>query len=213
MAGDIAEDGRMRLHWSPFSPFVRKVLVVAHEHGIADRIRLVRTPASMSSANAAILPDNPLGRLPTLVLPDGTGIFDSRVIYRHLDSIGLGPRLMPPEGRPLLEAMRAEAMGHGLCELFVLWRNERGRAATLQSEPHLAAFAVKTATTLDRLEMEAEARAAEPFDFGHVSTGCGLAYCDFRFPDLEWRKGRPRLSAWHEAFAARPSALATAIPA
>jgi len=190
------------------SPFVRKVMVVAHEHDLAGEIALVRSPASMSSANEAILPDNPLGRLPTLVLADGTGIFDSRVIYRYLDSIGLGPRLMPGEGRALLDAMRAEAMGHGLCELLVLWRNERGRAASLQSEPHLAAFGVKTVTTLDRMEAEADARAAQPFDFGHVSAGCALAYADFRFPDLEWRSGRPRLAAWHETFAARPSAIA-----
>lgn len=213
MAGETADEAPMHLHWSPFSPFVRMVMLTAHEHGIADRIVTIRSPASMSSSNDAILPHNPLGKLPTLVLPDGSGIFDSRVICRYLDSIGLGTRLMPAGGRPLLDAMRAEAMAHGLCDLLVLWRNERGRDAAQQSESHLAAFGVKTAATLDWMEAEADARASQPFDFGHVSAGCTLAYADFRFPDLEWRSGRPRLAAWHESFAARPSAIATAIPA
>lgn len=201
----------MRLHWSPRSPFVRKVLVVAHEHGLADRIALVRTPVSMSASNEAVLADNPLGRLPTLILPDGSAIFDSRVIYRYLDSIGGGPRLMPEGGGALLAAMRAEAMGQGLSDLLVLWRNERARPEGLQSSPHLAAFAIKTTATLDRLDAESDARAAEQFDFGHVAVGCALGYCDFRFPDLQWREGRASLAAWHEEFASRTSAVATAV--
>lgn len=201
----------MRLHWSPRSPFVRMVMVVAHEHRLADRLELVRTAVSMSSANEAILVDNPTGRLPTLVLQNGTALFDSRVICRYLDSIGAGARLMPDEALKALPAMRAEALGHGLCELLVLWRNERARPAQLQSAPHLAAFATKCGRTLDALDAECESRDGEPLDLGHIAAGCALAYCDFRFPDLAWRGGRERLAASHRAFAARPSAIATAI--
>ena len=77
-------------------------MVVAHEHGLADQIALVRTPVSMSDPNLALLPDNPLCRLPAMVLADGTALFDSRVIYRYLDGIGDGPRLLPASGRARL---------------------------------------------------------------------------------------------------------------
>ena len=61
----------MKLHWSPKSPYVRKVMVVAHEHGLLPQITLVRSVAAMLRPNAALMRDNPLSKIPTLVLPDG----------------------------------------------------------------------------------------------------------------------------------------------
>lgn len=184
-------------------------MIVAHEHCLAEDLELIRTPVSMSAINEEIQVHNPTGRLPTLVMADGTGLFDSRVICRFLDSIGAGPHLLPTDAAKLLSVLRAEALGHGLCELLVLWRNERARPPDLQSAAHLAAFAAKCGRTLDLLDAESDGRRNEPFDLGHIATGSALSYCDFRFPDLAWRSGRERLVASYADFAARPSAVAT----
>ena len=87
----------MKLHWSPRSPFVRKVMVTAHEVGLAERIQTVRTMVAMDTPNAGLLADNPLSKIPTLVLDDGTVLFDSLTICEYLDSVG-GGSLFPPAG-------------------------------------------------------------------------------------------------------------------
>jgi hypothetical protein len=77
----------MKLHWSPRSPFVRKVMVAAHERGVAARLDCVRTVAATSRPHAELMKDNPLSKIPTLVLDDGTVIYDSPVICEYFDAI------------------------------------------------------------------------------------------------------------------------------
>jgi glutathione S-transferase len=67
----------MKLHWSPRSPFVRKVMIVAHERGLIDRLECVRTLAALTTPHAELMRDNPLSKIPTLVLDDGTALYDS----------------------------------------------------------------------------------------------------------------------------------------
>lgn len=197
----------MRLHWSPRSPFVRKVMIAAHELGLADRIDTVRTVVRMGRPNEALLPDNPLSKIPTLVLDDGRALFDSLTIIEYLDHIA-GGRLFPA-APARFEALTRHALGNGFLDLLILFRNERDKPAERQTEEWLDSFAAKTRATLDRLEREAPAMAALPFDIGHIAIGCALSYLDFRFADLPWREGRPALAAWHAAFSARPSTRAT----
>jgi glutathione S-transferase len=73
----------MKLHWSPRSTFVRKVMVFAHETGLVNRLTCVRTVVAMKAPNAALLPDNPLSKIPTLVLDDGSRLYDSGVICKY----------------------------------------------------------------------------------------------------------------------------------
>jgi glutathione S-transferase len=197
----------MKLHWSPRSPFVRKVMIAAHECGVADRITPVRTLVAMTSPNADLLADNPLSKIPTLVLDDGTVLYDSGVICEYLDTLHDKPRLFPAYGPAHWTALRRHALGSGLLDLLVLWRNERDRPQP--SQPHLQAYAVKADASFDALEREAPGLAATPFDIGALAIGCALAYADFRFKDRPWRDGRPQLTAWHAGFAQRPSVRAT----
>mgnify|MGYP001237896548 CR=1 FL=1 len=199
----------MKLHWSPRSPFVRKVVLSAHELGLADRIEKVRTLAAMSQPNAALMRDNPLSKIPTLVLDDGTVLYDSVVICEYLDGLAGGHRLFPADSKQRIDALRRHALGNGFLELLVLRRNERDRPDGARSQPHLEAFTIKTGATLAAMEREAGTYAAKPFDIGHVRIGCGVAYFDFRFTTDAWRPAHPRLAAWHETFSARPSAIAT----
>lgn len=200
----------MKLHWSPRSPFVRKVMIAAHELGLADRISTIRTVVQMSKPNADLLSDNPLSKIPTLLLDDGTRLFDSLTICEYLDTIG-GDRLFPSPGPARWRALTTHALGTGFLDMLVLWRNERDKPAAQQTPAWLDSFAVKATATLDRFETIAPELIAAPFGIGHVAVGCALSYIDFRFGDLAWRTGRPAIAAWHAGFAARPSVIATGI--
>jgi glutathione S-transferase len=201
----------MKLHWSPRSPFVRKVMIVARETGLIDRIDCVRTRVAMVEPNLALLPDNPLSKIPTLVLEDGSAIYDSRVICDYLDTLHSGQRLIPSEPRARLQVLCRQALADGFLDALLLWRNERDRPEERRSQPHLAAFRLKKDAVLDRLERDVAGFADLPFDLAHIATGCTLSYMDFRFPDENWRDGHPALAKWHEGFEARPSVLATPV--
>jgi len=197
----------MKLHWSPRSPFVRKVMVVVHELGLADRITCVRTVAATTKPHADLMKDNPLSKIPTLVLDDGTVIYDSPVICEYLDALAGGPKLFPAEPAARLTALRRQALGDGILDMMVLLRDERMRANP--SVVHQASVAARKAAVLDSLEQEAPALGAAPFGIGHIAIGCALSYLDFRYADEDWRKDHPRIAIWHASFAARPSVRAT----
>jgi len=199
----------MKLHWSPRSPFVRKVMIVAHERGVVSRIACVRTVAATAKPHAELMKDNPLSKIPTLVLDDGAVLYDSPVICEYFDSLGDAqrPRLFPADPQARLTALRRQALGDGFLDLLVLLRDERLRAQP--SEAHLRSAAVRKTAILKHLEGEAEPLCTLPFNIGHVAIGCALSYLDFRYAEENWRKEHPRIAAWHATFAARPSVRAT----
>lgn len=195
------------LHWSPKSPYVRKVMVCAHELGIVDRLTLVRSVAAMLRPNAALMQVNPLSKIPALVLDDGRTLFDSAVICEYLNDTA-GGSLFPSRGDAKWQALRWQALGDGLLDMLILWRNERERDHPLAAL--LSAFELKTRTTLVQLDHEAGSLAEAPFSIGQVTLACALAYLDYRFDALGWRAEAPRLAAWHARVATRPSFVATA---
>jgi glutathione S-transferase len=197
----------MKLHWSPRSPFVRKVMIVAHERSLVDRLTCVRTIAATAKPHAELMQDNPLSKIPTLLLDDGTVLYDSRVICEYLDAVDGAPKLFPRPGKARMTALRRQALGDGFLDMMVALRDERMRAQP--SDRHMASTAVRKAAILDSLEREAEALTRSPFGIGHIAIGCALSYLDFRFGDEDWRKGHLHIANWHAAFAARPSVRAT----
>ena len=199
--------GMMKLHWSPRSPYVRKVMIVAHELGLAERLEVVRTVVGGTTPHLELMRENPLGKIPTLVLQDGTIIYDSPVICEYLDTLHDGPKLFPdwPER---LTALRRLALGDGMLDVALAWLGERFRPIEKQSQPHIELWRAKLLACVDALELEADALAAGRFTIGHIAIGIALSYLDFRFGDLAWRDGHPRLAAWHATFDARPSVQA-----
>ena len=197
----------MKLHWSPRSPFVRKVMIVAHEAGLADRLTLVRTVAATTKPHPELMRDNPLSKIPTLVLDDGTVLYDSPVICEYLDRMHPGPKLFPPDGAARMTALRRQALGDGFLDFLLLWRDERARAQP--SDVHLASYAAKRKSTLAAIDREVDNLAASAFSIGHIALGCALGYLDFRFTTEDWRGDHPRLARWHADFGARPSVQAT----
>jgi glutathione S-transferase len=200
----------VKLHWSPRSPFVRKVMVVAHERDLVAKLDCVRTMVAITAPNQTLRPDNPLNKIPTLVLDEGTVLYDSPVICEYLDGLGPAIRLIPLSGPERLEALRRQALGDGFLDFLLLWRNERSdRPEQYRSPDHLKAFQTKYEWTLGALDKEADALAAGPLRIGHVAIACALSYLDFRFADLDWRTPHPRIAKWHKTFADRPSMKAT----
>ena len=147
----------MKLHWSPRSPFVRKVMIVAHERGLIERLDCVRTVAAMTTPHAELMRDNPLSKIPTLVLDDGTTLYDSPVICEYLDALDGKPQLFPLDRKRRILALRRQALGDGFLDLLVLARNERLREQP--SQLHLTNAAVRSAAVLASLEREADALA------------------------------------------------------
>jgi glutathione S-transferase len=198
----------MKLHWSPRSPYVRKVMIAAHELGLQDRLDRVRTVVGGTMAHVELMTVNPLGKIPTLELEDGTAIYDSFVIIAYLDTLHAGAKLIPPDGAARLTALRRHALGNGMLDVALAVLGERFRPAERQSEAHVALWLLKLRTSVDALEQEAAALAAEPFTIGHLAIGVALAYLDFRFDAEKWRDTHPNLAAWHATFTARASVLA-----
>ncbi|MEK6243578.1 MAG: glutathione S-transferase [Pseudomonadota bacterium] len=200
----------MKLHWSPRSPFVRKVMIFAHETGLAEAFERARSVVAMSKPNAALMLDNPLSKLPTLVLDDGRALFDSVVICEYLDSLHTGAPLFPKPGQPRWEALRWHALGDGLLDVLILWRNERERDSDQRLQDLMEAFELKTRAALALLDREAQALEVAAFGIGPIAIVCALGYLDFRFPGFNWRSGHPRIAAWFGKQSQRPSVRMTA---
>jgi len=204
----------MKLHWSPRSPFVRKIMIVLHETGQAADVEYVRNPVAMNRPNAVVMADNPLSKIPTLVLDDGTALFDSRVIAEYLDRRHDGPKLFPADPHAYFKALKWQALGDGLLDILLLWRNwtnEMKVDPLAGTDAFSRSFALKTAASLDVLEAIAGELADTPLNIGHVTIGAALSYLDYRWDKLGWRGTRKRLAAWHEDFEHRPSAIKSRI--
>lgn len=197
----------MQLIDSPASPFCRKVKVVLYETDLVDSVELVpvtNTPLAPDDRNAA---QNPLGKIPTLIRPDGPAIYDSRVICRFLDAQAGGG--LYPESR-LWEVLTLEATGDGILDAAVLVVYEtRFREKAMQSEAWLDAQWTKVARALGALESLWMGHLEGPLDAGQIAVGCALGYLDFRHPGRDWRTASPALAAWYARFADRPSMAAT----
>ncbi|WP_217906539.1 glutathione S-transferase [Bordetella genomosp. 11] len=201
----------MQLLYAPTSPYVRKVMVCAHLAGVADRIRFLDSAAHPIRRDGRIAAHNPLAKVPTLILPGGQALYDSRVICEYLASLGANDHLFPGDGPERWLALTRQALGDGLLDAALLARYEfTARPAERQWPEWREAQLVKVAASLDEIEAQAPALAIRRPAIGDVAIGCALGYLDFRFPDIDWRAGHPRAARWFEEFLALPAMQATA---
>lgn len=193
------------LRSSPASPFGRKVKIAAAELGLADRIQIV--PADTNDAADPLRSQNPLGKIPTLVLEDGTTLFDSRVIVEYLDHLAGGGRIVPA-GEARFTQLRLQALADGLSDAALLqvyenrYRPEEGRNAGWLSHQ-----AGKVERALAALEAAPPAFPDRP-RIGEIALACALGYLDLRFAG-GWRERHPALVAWLDAFAAKVPSFET----
>jgi len=199
----------MKLWYSPASPFVRKVLVLAHEAGIADQLELLEAGTTAINPNPEIAKDNPVGKIPTLVTDEGDSIFDSRVICEYLDGLHDGEKFFPASGMDRINALTTQAMGDGIMDAAVGVRYETAlRPEDKQWQDWIDGQMRKVIQSLDALETWRGARLQD-IHIGSITIACALGYLDFRQPDLNWREGRPVLAQMYDTFSQRKSMLET----
>src|SRR5438067_1104567 len=192
------------------SPSVRKVMLVAHEHGLLDRSELVPTTVSPVQANDSLAADNPLMKVPSLTTDDGQVLFDSPVICEYLDGLVSGRKFFPPSGTARWTALRQQALGDGVLDALVLCRYETTRPDDKRWNGWTDGQMKKAHQGLAAVERE---DLSGPRTIGHVTFGCMLGYFDFRFPDDGWRPRHPKLAAWYQEVEQLPSMQASKPPA
>jgi len=201
----------MKLVHANASPFVRKVMVVLHEANQLDAVELVDGFGSPVAPSANALDANPTGRIPCLVLDDGTPIYDSRVITRFLNKqFNLA---LYPSGDKEFATLVLEAHVDAILDSAVLCSYEmRCRSESERSQDWLNAHRDKIKRGLDAIEKRWMPHLNGSMDITHIGVGCALEYLDFR-AELggwdDWRNSRPELLSWHAEFSKRPSMLAT----
>jgi glutathione S-transferase len=199
----------MKLHHSPASPFVRKVMACAIARGIEDRLTLVETNPHVSPA--ALLADNPLSKIPCLVLEDGTAVYDSPVICELLDTVGEANGLFPSSGTPRWVRITVmHALADGIMDAAVARRMRAGKPLDETRAAFLARQKAVVERGLAKLESDPPKGLA---DIGAIAVGCALGYLDFRFADEPWRPAHPHLATWFEQVSKLPPMARTAPPA
>lgn len=189
----------MILRTSLTSPFGRKPRLAAAVLGLTERIEVV--PADFLDEADSLRAQNPLGKVPTLLLADGTALYDSRVILEYLDYLAGGGRLIPAEPAARFAALKLQAIGDGILDAGVLRRLETlFREVPQRSERWLAYHGGKMSRALDLLEIGLPSES--DIQVGEIAVACSLGFIDFRLGD-DWRAGRPRLAGWFGRFAAR----------
>jgi len=201
----------MKLLYQTHSPYARKVLVLAHEAGLAERLTVVHHETSPTWRNDEVFRLNPLGKVPVLLLDDGTSLFDSNVICEYLDGLHDRARFIPAEPTARWLTLRAQALAQGLCDAGIAVRHETVRRPEALRYPAMRDGQIeKLVASYDFLEREwAEAASDAPVDLGQIALATALGWLAFRdLPDFE--RGRPRLASWYRRFVERPSMRATA---
>ncbi len=199
----------MKLWYADASPYVRKVLIFAHEAGISDQLELVDASTTPLDPNADLAKDNPLGKIPTLVLDDGHVLFDSRVICEYLDGIHDGEKLIPDTGMKRMNALVTQSLGDGIMDSAVGIRYEQAlRPQEKQWDVWMDGQFRKIGQALDTLEMWREAKIQE-MHIGSIAVASALGYLDFRHSGYDWRAGRPVLTQMYATFSKRNSMVET----
>jgi hypothetical protein len=197
----------MQLYFSATSPYVRKVRIVAIEKGLDGDIELVNAMPWPDPTQVAAR--NPLGKVPALVLDDGSTLYDSPVICEYLDTLGGGNLLLPSHGPKRWQALRTQALADGVMDAAVSIVLERRRPSAQQSEESVerAANAIRRGVTALAADVSDDTTA--PFDLARIATATAIGYLHFRLPDLELGLHEPTIANWWSLNRQRPSVLAT----
>src|SRR6185436_7392825 len=191
----------MKLRVNKASPFARKVRILSREAGLTGRVEELETTVSPVNPNEDLARENPLVKIPALVMDNGELLYDSDVICEYLDSLHSGKKAFPASGPQRFAALRRQALTDGILEAAVLCRYEMAvRPETLRWKDWIEGQRRKIFGGLAALELELDKWSGD-FDIGEIGAACVLGYLDFRFADWEWRSKHPRLAKWYESAA------------
>ena len=198
----------MKLFSRPASPFVRKVRVMVRDIGLVDQINEIIL-ASPEEMYAEMPKYNPLGKIPALILDDGTVLYESKVICEYLDSLHDGEKFFPSELNIRWKTLLLQGLADGIGEAIITaWMNKFNRPEKFVYEPAIS-------FQLEKVERGLLDINGQVGDFnklgriGPLSIACTIGYLDFRFPDLGWRDQNQELAKWYLTFCELPSMKAT----
>lgn len=200
----------MKLYHSPTSPFARKVRILIREKGALARV--TEEPVSAMEDPAALHAANPLGKIPALVMNDGTSYFDSPLICEYLDVTLEGPSFIPTSHIERWRVQRLHALADGIMDAAVSLTFERNRPEEQRSEMWMGRWRRAIGRAVAVLEDEVTDLDGA-IDLGVIATSAALGYLDFRHAALDWQSNCPELAGWWRDFAKRASLVDTAPPA
>ena len=201
----------MKLIASLTSPYARKVRVVLAEKHIECDLQ-VDIPWNEDTH----VPDyNPLGKIPVLVLDDGTAVYDSRVIAEYLDHASPVHNVLPKDARGRIAARRWEALADGICDAAATIFLEMKRPVAQQSPEWMARQRLKIDRALAAASRDLADRVwclADAYTLADIALGCALGYLDLRFPTIAWRETYPNLAGLMQRLNERPAFSDTTPP-
>ena len=196
----------MKLYYGTTSPYVRKVVVSAHECGLHDEIERIETfPWETGTSYGTV---NPVGKVPALVTDEGQVLYDSKVIVEYLDSLHGGQKLIPMHGQERFECLRISALADGMMDAVILLFSElTRRPEELHWDFWDNRMRATVARSLDALEKDAESFNPDQPDMAQISAAVGIGWIDFRTETIgvDWKTGHPTLVGWFDTFSQRPS--------
>ncbi|MGQ0547438.1 MAG: glutathione S-transferase family protein [Betaproteobacteria bacterium] len=201
----------MKLLGSPASPFTRKVRIVLAEK----RIDCDMEQVDVSPAENPVNRHNPLGKIPTLLLDDGTALYDSRVIVEFLDSVSPISRLIPDDTRERVAVRRWEALADGVLDAGLLARYESLRDRNEQSAAWSGKQVARMRRGMAQMQSELNGRAwchNGRYSLADIALGCCLGWLDFRKPGgVDWHAEYPGLAQQYKKLMER-GAFADTVP-
>ena len=199
----------MKLLYTPNSPYARKVRIVAIEKHIDIELEEV----DLGAPDSRVVQYNPLGKVPVLILDDGTGLYDSRVIIEYLDARTPVTRLMPNDTRLRIDVIRWGALADGICDATVAIMLEERKDQQHQSAAFIEKQFTKVVNGLAALNRDISKKkwcVNETFSLADIAVGCMLGYVSLRLKSLDWQNEYPSLAKQYTILSKRPSFKDTA---
>ena len=201
----------MHLYYAPASPFARIVRVALIETGLDASVE--KQEVALYTPDSILLPINPVGRVPTLILGDGTRLTESLLILHYIDMQHSGSRLLPRGGSDNWRILSEMGTAAGLLDGIVGWARATRPPENERSPRVIAWETARVNRVADELETAVAGGAySGPVNAARIVLGCALGWFEPRLPVWKWREGRPALSVWSDAITATPSFQATLPP-
>ncbi|HEX2567084.1 MAG TPA: glutathione S-transferase N-terminal domain-containing protein [Burkholderiales bacterium] len=201
----------MKLLAALASPYTRKVRIVLAEKKIECEMELVDVNPPDNPVNA----HNPLGKIPTLLLDDGTALYDSRVIVEFLDNVSPISRLIPDDNRDRVAVRRWEALADGVVDAGLLVRYESLREKREQSKAWVDKQVARMHRAMEQMQSELGERAwchGDRYSLADIAVGCCMGWLGFRKPgDIDWATEYPGVERHYRKLMER-AAFADTVP-
>lgn len=192
----------MKLLFTKRSPYARKVRVLALEKNIS----LDLIDEDLQNKSQRLLEANPLGKVPTLILDNGTTVFDSSVICQYLDGLNDKSLMIPREAAQRIEVLKWEAFSDDLMTVAINLYMEKVRHP---NDFHKDFCASQQANILSSFGfIEKNLSDFKSFNLAPIAVASSIGYVHFRLPHL---KVQGALAQWFEDISRRPS-MAQTIP-